>query len=58
MISEHVKKLVGTFNGRPWMPVNMCAHCGVDDDPETTSRWPDDDDGDRICRECAENEGL
>lgn len=58
MISAKVKAMVGTYRGQPLVYSNQCCHCGEADDPETTSRWPEDEDGDRICRECAAKEDV
>ena len=48
MRSEKVQKLYSAF----WFPINVCSHCGQDDDPESARGWPEDDDGDRICWNC------
>jgi hypothetical protein len=56
MISPHVRAQYGTYRGHTLLPSNVCAHCGIDDDPETTRRWELDEDGDRMCSECAKKE--
>jgi hypothetical protein len=56
MISPKVSATLSTVRGQPLIPCNVCCHCGVDDDPETTARWELDEDGDRMCRACAESE--
>ena len=53
MIAPNVRAQFSTYRGQPLIPCNVCCRCGEYDDPETTARWPLDDDGDRICRECA-----
>jgi hypothetical protein len=45
------EQVLEEYGSKP-LPVNVCAHCGDVDDPETTSRWELDDDGDRMCRAC------
>lgn len=54
MISELVKSQAVWFRGVPHYAINICLHCGGADDPE--SRWAEDEDGDRICGRCKEQE--
>jgi hypothetical protein len=55
MISEQVKQKYGqTIHGVLHMPMNVCSHCMEEDDPESASHWPEDEDGDRICYPCFE----
>ena len=56
MISEQVQKQAVWFHGKPHYPINQCMHCGAEDDPE--GAWRFDDDDDRICLQCAEQEGI
>jgi hypothetical protein len=56
MITDKVKAMCGSFRGQPLVATNQCCHCGEVDDPESARRWPEDEDGDRICYECAERE--
>ena len=59
MVTDEVKLKYGhTWRGVLHMPVNVCSRCGEEDDPESAARWPEDDDGDRVCRQCAEALGL
>ena len=59
MITESVKREYGTtWRGVVHMPINVCAHCGESDDPESTKHWPRDADDDLVCPRCAEREGL
>lgn len=55
MITPTVMKQAVWFRGVPHLPCNTCSHCGEPDDPE--SKWAEDDDGDRICLQCAERKG-
>jgi len=50
MISEQVQKTMVKFWGEAHYPINVCMHCGDEDDPE--GYWGEDEDGDRICRTC------
>jgi len=50
MISEQVQKTMVKFRGEAHYPINVCMHCGAEDDPE--AYWGEDEDGDRICRTC------
>jgi formylmethanofuran dehydrogenase subunit E len=52
MISPKVRALVSTFRGQPLVAVNQCSHCGEYEDPESARRWPEDEDGDRVCPAC------
>jgi hypothetical protein len=55
MISEQVKQKYGrSIHGVLHMPVNVCSHCGEEDDPESARHWPEDEDEDRICYPCFE----
>lgn len=59
MISAQVQATVRAncygyyLTGEIMLPCNVCAHCGECDDPESARRWPEDEDGDRICPACA-----
>lgn len=54
MISELVKSRAHTWRGVPHYPVNVCLHCGEEDDPE--GYWGEDKDGDRVCGKCEKAE--
>lgn len=56
MIAEQVKHKAVDYRGVLHLPVNVCAHCGYEDDPESAASWETDDDGDRMCPPCAEIE--
>lgn len=54
MIDPKVRAALSTCGGVLLIPTTMCAHCGLVDDPETTARWELDEDGDRMCQACGE----
>lgn len=59
MINPKVLAECGTtWRNVPHLPVNVCRHCGAEDDPETTHHWPEDSEGDRVCPACAEKDSM
>lgn len=36
----------------PMLPINVCARCGRDDDPQDTEHWEKDIDDHRVCPAC------
>lgn len=56
MITPYVQQDAVKIDGVCMIPMNVCSHCGYDDDPESAQQWDVDDDDHRICPRCASGE--
>lgn len=54
MITQSVLDQCESFRDQKMIPVNVCLHCGEEDDPQDTRHWERDYDDDKMCPRCAE----